>query len=115
MKYINQVIPSLSAWSGAWCVTLIHAWNPDLVKEHYPTQQERALVRHDDGTQRYKESALAEVGFSVDVYRAVYVAEKKTLLFDLAVYEAHKRGRVVISRVFGRRDWMLKQNGALIA
>jgi hypothetical protein len=43
------------------------------------------------------------------------LAEKKTLLFDLAVYEADKRGRVVISRVFGRGDWMLKRNGALMA
>lgn len=228
VKHINQVMPSLGAWSDAWCATLMHAWNPDFVKEHYPSQRAKALVRHDDGTlsvkitmhpraaesenitrimqggdfgwvaalasemgdtetlqgllayadknlgprvqnggftyarsdtlfdekgnyglstpmqanallplarlnvangfqrlyagpwspknpQHYKEPALTEVDFSVDVYRAVYVAEKKTLLFDLAVYEADKRGRVVISRAFGRGDWMLKRNGTLIA
>lgn len=64
--------------------------------------------------QHYKGPALTEVDFSVDVYRALYVAEKNTLLFDLAVYEADKRGHLVISRAFGRGDWTLKRNGAYL-
>lgn len=36
----------------------------------------------------YKEPALIEVNFLIDVYRAVYLSLRRTLLFDLAAYKA---------------------------
>lgn len=66
--------------------------------------------------QHYDEPALTEVDFSVDVYRAVYIPEHHTLLFDLAVFEeGHDQASAVISRVFERGPWVLKREGATIA
>ncbi|KAH8672300.1 hypothetical protein BGZ61DRAFT_536946 [Ilyonectria robusta] len=63
----------------------------------------------------YKEPALTEVDFSIDVYRAVYMSSRPALLFDLAVYETNTSGSVVLSRVFGRGPWVLKRDGCDIA
>jgi hypothetical protein len=66
--------------------------------------------------QHYAEPALAEVDFCVDVYRAVYIPERHSLLFDLAVFEeGHGQGSVVISRVFERGPWVLGREGEKIA
>ncbi|KAI9373486.1 hypothetical protein BJX61DRAFT_541736 [Aspergillus egyptiacus] len=66
-------------------------------------------------SQHYKEPALTDVDFAIDMYRAVYIADRQTLLFDVSVYEANARGSIVLSRVFGRGDWTLKRNGAQVA
>ncbi|KAL4925357.1 uncharacterized protein BDV17DRAFT_294578 [Aspergillus undulatus] len=63
----------------------------------------------------YEEPALVEVDFNVDVYRAVYIADKRTLLFDFAVYEADRKGSVALGRVFGHGDWTLKCDGDEVA
>ncbi|KAL2820912.1 SCO1/SenC-domain-containing protein [Aspergillus cavernicola] len=65
--------------------------------------------------EHYGEPALVDVDFNVDVYRAVYIAESRTLLFDLAVYEANLKGSVTLGRVFGRGDWILKRDGDEVA
>ncbi|KAL4780656.1 hypothetical protein BJX76DRAFT_350791 [Aspergillus varians] len=65
--------------------------------------------------EHYDEPALVEVDFNVDVYRAVYIAESRTLLFDLAVYESGLKGSVALDRVFGRGDWTLTCDGDEIA
>ncbi|KAL3460198.1 SCO1/SenC-domain-containing protein [Aspergillus heterothallicus] len=66
--------------------------------------------------QHYAEPALTEVDFCVDVYRAVYIPERHSLLFDLAVFEeGHGQGSVVISRVFERGPWVLGREGEKIA
>lgn len=62
-------------------------------------------------SEHYKEPALTEVDFVIDVYRAVYIAEAKTLLFDVSVYEHNASGYIVLSRTFGRGHWILKRNG----
>ncbi len=64
--------------------------------------------------QHYQEPALTEVGFAVDVYRAVYIAQTRTLIFDLSIYEANAKGYVILARLFGRGEWSLKRNGAKI-
>ncbi|KAL4810715.1 hypothetical protein BDV18DRAFT_874 [Aspergillus unguis] len=63
----------------------------------------------------YDEPALVEVDFNVDVYRAVYIASTKTLLFDLAVFEEGAQGSVTLGRIFGRGNWTLKRDGQAIA
>lgn len=63
----------------------------------------------------YEEPALSDVDFSIDVYRAVYIAESRELIFDLAAYEQGARGSVVLSRIFGRGEWTLKLGGQKIA
>ncbi|KAL6230263.1 hypothetical protein BDW75DRAFT_234532 [Aspergillus navahoensis] len=66
--------------------------------------------------QHYDEPALTEVDFCIDVYRAVYIPERRTLLFDLAVFnEAHSQGSVVLSHIFERGPWVLKREGEKIA
>ncbi|KAL4939998.1 hypothetical protein BDV06DRAFT_230678 [Aspergillus oleicola] len=65
--------------------------------------------------QHYDEPALVEVDFNVDVYRAVYIPEKRTLLFDLALYETDVKGSVAIGRIFGRGNWTLKCDGNEVA
>ncbi|KAL2848889.1 hypothetical protein BJY01DRAFT_233735 [Aspergillus pseudoustus] len=66
-------------------------------------------------SQHYQEPALTDVDFAIDVYRAVYVAKSRTLVFDLAVWEANSSGHVVVSRVFERGNWALSRNGKRIA
>lgn len=63
----------------------------------------------------YKEPALIEVNFLIDVYRAVYLSLRRTLLFDLAAYKANASGSVVLLRVFRRGLWVLKRDGCDIA
>ncbi|KAL4820399.1 hypothetical protein BDW67DRAFT_192420 [Aspergillus spinulosporus] len=65
--------------------------------------------------EHYGEPALVEVDFDVDVYRAVYVKERKTLLFDLAVYAEGRTGSVGLDRVFRRGQWTLRRDGKEIA
>ncbi|KAL4973833.1 hypothetical protein BDW66DRAFT_168308 [Aspergillus desertorum] len=65
--------------------------------------------------EHYGEPALEEVDFGVDVYRAVYVKERKTLLFDLAAYEEGGKGSVALDKVFGRGKWTLSCDGKEIA
>ncbi|KAL4795806.1 hypothetical protein BDV19DRAFT_388831 [Aspergillus venezuelensis] len=63
----------------------------------------------------YSEPALTEVDFTVDVYRAVYIPEKRTLFFDLALYKTDVKGSVAIDRVFGRGNWTLNCDGDEVA
>ncbi|KAL3470723.1 hypothetical protein BJX99DRAFT_263992 [Aspergillus californicus] len=63
----------------------------------------------------YDEPALVEVDFNIDVYRAVYIASDRTLKFDVAVFETGAKGSIVLGRVFGRGDWILKREGQEIA
>ncbi|KAL5335298.1 hypothetical protein BJX70DRAFT_410632 [Aspergillus crustosus] len=63
----------------------------------------------------YDEPALTEVDFNIDVYRAVYIPETRTLLFDLATFEADQKGSVAIGNIFGRGDWTLKCDGDEVA
>lgn len=63
----------------------------------------------------YEEPALTKVDFSVDVYRAVYVASKRTLLFDVAAYDPEDNGSVEISRLFDRGDWTLLREDVKMA
>ncbi|KAL3467787.1 hypothetical protein BJX64DRAFT_299080 [Aspergillus heterothallicus] len=63
----------------------------------------------------YDEPALSEVDFSVDVYRAVYIASSRTLLFDVAIFEHGAQGSVVLGNVFGRGNWTLSRDGHEIA
>ncbi|KAH7120323.1 hypothetical protein B0J13DRAFT_567803 [Dactylonectria estremocensis] len=66
-------------------------------------------------SKQYEEPALTEVDFAIDVYRAVYVANRHVLLFDLATYETNTRGSVVLSRILKRGPWVLKREGREIA
>lgn len=68
-----------------------------------------------ENSEHYTEPALTEVDFSVDVYRAVYVSEERTLLFDLAATEPDTKSSVVLSRIFGRGDWVLNRDEERIA
>jgi cytochrome oxidase Cu insertion factor (SCO1/SenC/PrrC family) len=63
----------------------------------------------------YDEPALVEVDFNVDVYRAVYIASSRTLLFDVAVFENGVHGYVALGRVFGKGNWTLSRDGHEIA
>ncbi|KAL2674257.1 hypothetical protein Neosp_012708 [[Neocosmospora] mangrovei] len=76
------------------------------------------LYKHPWGpknSQHYAEPALTEVDFAIDIYRAVYIAEKRTLLFDVAAFEAGAKGLVGLSRVFGRGNWVLYKDGHRVA
>ncbi|KAF4960421.1 hypothetical protein FSARC_10481 [Fusarium sarcochroum] len=225
-KHNNVLYPSAGTGMDAWCATLMHAWNPELVERNYDVQRQRSLVHHDDGTvsvkvtrhqgmsenmirlllggefgwmaalasevgdvetlsgllayaqkqlspryqnggltyprrdelfdksgnyamntpiqsnsllplarlnvtngfrrlyqkpwgpknpHHYSEPALTDVDFDIDVYRAVYIPEKRTLLFDVATFEQDAKGRVGLARVFGRGDWTLERAGLEIA
>lgn len=65
--------------------------------------------------EHYGEPALVEVDFDVDVYRAVYLKERKRLLFDLAVFEEGRSGSVALDRVLERGEWTLRRDGCEIA
>ncbi|KAL4795306.1 hypothetical protein BDV19DRAFT_378988 [Aspergillus venezuelensis] len=65
----------------------------------------------------YGEPGLVDVDFEIDVYRVVYLASEKRLLFDLAVadYEPGLKGSVTLGRDFGRGNWSLTRDGREIA
>lgn len=68
-----------------------------------------------NNAQHYEEPALTGVDFTIDVYRAVYIPERRVLLFDIAVFEEGSGpGYVVISRVFERGPWVLRRDGEKI-
>ena len=48
----GQIIPNegMSAWVDAWCGTLMNMWNPEFVREHYPSQIMDLLIEGPDGT-----------------------------------------------------------------
>jgi hypothetical protein len=224
--HANIVIPSVGVWSDAWQGALMHAWNPEFVKQHYPAQRDKWLTRGSDGAfsvnlesarppgmesapampimtygfgwmavwaaevgdaetvegflthadrymnptwsdggayyyprndemydenghliashpyqgsvllawarlnvpdglhlfyknpwgkEHFEEPALTEVSFSLDVYRAVYDKNARALLFDVSRAKSKKTGDIVISRVFGRGNWVLTCDGVQIA
>jgi hypothetical protein len=47
--YSKILVPAPAAVADAWCGTLMHAWNPDFVKQNYERQRDRWLVRCEDG------------------------------------------------------------------
>jgi hypothetical protein len=49
MMHTGIVVPGVDIWSDAWHGTLMHAWNPDFVKSHYPAQRDKWTVRGKDG------------------------------------------------------------------
>ncbi|KAJ4245499.1 hypothetical protein NW762_014008 [Fusarium torreyae] len=225
-KHNKVKFPSAGTGMDAWCATLMHSWNPQLVEENYERQRKRSLIHYDDGTisikitmhrgtseniikllkggelgwmaalasevgdtetlngllayakkklspryqngglfyprrdevydengdyvmgtpiqsnallplarlnvpsgfrrlyqkpwgpknsKHYDEPALTEVDFDIDVYRAVYLPEKRTLLFDVAAFEHERQGWVGLARVFGRGEWTLERSGSMIA
>ncbi|KAF4455730.1 SCO2- involved in stability of Cox1p and Cox2p [Fusarium albosuccineum] len=63
----------------------------------------------------YYEPALTAVDECIDIYRAVYLAEDKKMLFDLAVYQNGSQGPVTLSRALGRGNWTLRQDGVKVA
>ncbi len=44
------VVTPEAPWSDFWLGTLMHAWNPDVVKQNYPAQMKRWLRPGPDGT-----------------------------------------------------------------
>lgn len=220
-QHVNEVLPGMDVWSDGWTGTLMHAWNPEFVEEHYPRQRDRWLIRRQDGLlmvkmpdhlahpdltagpmcamgwlamlagevgdmetvnglldyadtymspqwtkggyhylrvddeydaegnltvmnpaqsnafipfarlnvpkglhllytnpwarAHFEEPALTEVDFPVDVWRAVYDADNRALLFDLSLTEGARTGRIVVSRIQGRGDWALHRAGEIIA
>jgi hypothetical protein len=213
--HTGQVVPGMDAWSDAWMGALMHAWHPEFVKEHYPAQRDKYLVRGKDGTisiqfhhkellipyafgwmaiwasevgdtetaegllahadkymkpiwddgayyyrridemydeegnltanhpyqgsvllayarlnvpdglhllyknpwgkKHFEEPALTEVAFSLEVYRAIYDENIRTLFFDVARSETKKPGDIALSRVFKRGKWTLTRDGKEIA
>ncbi|GKT92415.1 hypothetical protein Ct61P_10265 [Colletotrichum tofieldiae] len=65
--------------------------------------------------QHYEEPALSEVHFSIDVYRAVYVADKHRLLFDVAAFEAGASGRFIFHACLAEEigPWTRRGSGLL--
>ncbi|HJQ15874.1 MAG TPA: hypothetical protein VJ859_02645 [Allosphingosinicella sp.] len=45
----NKVTAGMDTWSDGWTGCLMHAWNPDFVKENYERQRDRWMVRRQDG------------------------------------------------------------------
>jgi hypothetical protein len=56
LYFIKQrhVVQSPAAWQDGWAGSFMHAWNPSLIDQIYPTQKARFLVDLPDGTATVK-------------------------------------------------------------
>lgn len=67
------------------------------------------------GREHFDEPALTDVDFSIDLWRGMYDAERRTLLFDVSLAKGARNGSITVSRVSGRGDWSLYRGGEVLA